>query len=816
MNFFFNYFCNQRVSLFKKGLTAFIFLQNSYNLSYCQTTELQKNPLASADSFSRYQVKDVASRISKPIEQFQNIDSLIEAQFQNASANVLNKLKSLVTSSLKDIRKNRLSLPNMPKLDAGIVQSLKKNKITNITASTEASEWQTNTSDNIFLQANVNAGINLVGIPLSGEAVSSWNFFNTGNDHRFTYHLNYNKNEFLEKLGINKIDLKKQMTDQLKFDQLVNYKEIIGKTFADNSTLSGILKTTGCNWDNLLEMPMSEFKKVYNKDALKSKLADAEKLKKYYADYAVKTKDSVIQSKLTVADSQLTRLKAESALYEKLIMIKQKAEKLATKVAELKKAYEERAKVLMEGYKVVNDLIKNSKDLSGIQKFMLKVKGLNIGQHTLSVGNLVLQNYLQNGITFEYETDRSYFLVTKGSQRKIEYPASFFQNTVNTQVGVNEYYQFNSRYKLTGVSLGRGNKETNFRQVSIMNFEKVDNYRTPSLVTQTVNVFTLSNQMVSVAGQKLSYDFSKSIVKQSKTYERYGNNRNAETGFLESVAVNVKYNYTNKITQDNQKFIFFYSAPSYNNPGLNGGIGRPGLQLNYGFNKKLNNHFKFGNQLTYYAFRYGNSVSLKSLRDRIDVSYKIKKMKVGLMVNGNYANQLQYSPKVIYKTRSMDVLATGQTHKRLGNFLINVNGGFGYGYNQQELFNKVKDWSFYTSSSIAYKGFSLNINIDRFNTRNTEVFLFDSTALVLESSFNLQGGLSYSSKKGDIIEAGVQYQTLNNNSRQFFITASADWRILKRISISGNLNLPLATVTNMFVNNLFSSKITYNIKGHDN
>lgn len=813
----FNCFILHRVASFKKGLPmVVVLLLCTHNISFCQIIPLPKQPSAPVDSLLKAQVEDVRLRVTQPFEQFQNIDSLIEAQFQNASANVLNKLKSVLTSSLKDIRKNRLSMPNMPTLNGVIVQTLKKNKIGDVVASTEASEWKTNGSDNIFLQANVNAGFTLAGIPLSGEALSAWNFFNSGTNQRFTYHVNYNKNEFLEKLGINKTDLKKQMADQLNFDQVVNYKEVINKTFADNSTLSGIMKTTGCNWDHLMDMPMSEFKKIYNKDVLKSKIADAEKLKKYYVDYAAKTKDSIIQSKVAAADSQLNKLKTASVLYEKLITIKQKADKLTAKVVELKKAYEEKVKVLMETYNVVNDVIKNNKDLSSLQKFMLKVKGLNIGQHTLSTGNLVLQNYLQNGVTFEYETDRSYLLLTKGSQNKIEYLGSFFQNTVNNQAGVNEYYQFNSRYKLTGVSLGRGNKETNYRQFSLMNFEKVDNYPTPSLVGKTVNVFTISNQMVSAGGQKLTYDISKSTVKQTKSYEPAGNNRGGETAFLQSIAVNIKYNYTSKATQDNQKLLLFYSAPSYNNPGINGGIGRPGLQLQYGFKKNLSKRFRVGNQLTYYAFKYGNSVSFKSLRDRVDVSYKIKRMRIGLMVNGNYGNQLQYNPKFAYKTRSMDLLATAQTHKRLGSFLFNVNGGLGYGYNKQESFNKVKDWSFYTSSSISYKGLSLNINADKFNTKNTEVFLFDSTALVLESSFNLDGALSYCSKNGNIVEAGVKYQTLNNNARQFFITASADWRILRRVSISGNLNLPLSAATNIFINNIFNSKIIYNIKGHDN
>lgn len=807
--------CFRPLAILKMPLPVFFISCFLCRFCYGQTITAPALPVTHLDSSFKKPFQHAAGIVSGKLQPFQNPDSLLEAKFDAAASGIINKIKEGINSSLGAIRKNRLALPKMPKIDNGILKSLSKPAVSDIVVSSEASEWQTAGSKNVYWQNDLSGNITAAGIPVRLESMLTYDFFKGGQDHRLTYHLNYNKNAFLEKLGLNTNRLKDQMRSQLDFAQRINYKEIINKTFSEMGDINGIMKTTGCNWDHLLEMPMEEFKKTYNKDVLKSQIADAEKLKKYYADYVKKSKDSLVAAKLQVADSQVTKLKQESELYEKLIRLKQRADKMAQKIQELKKMYEEKVKVLMEGYNAVNDVIKNNKDLTGIQKFMLKVKGLNIGQHVLSTGNLALKNYLQNGISFEYETDRAYLLLTKGSQDNMQYPGLFFQNTTSTQPGINEYYQFNSRYKLTGISLAFGNRARNYQQVSLMSFNKVDNTNTPSLVGKTVNVVTIGKQLVSEGGLKLSVDISKSMVKQANTFSSSGLDRAPENDLLESVAVQVKFESVNRLTQENQKLSFFYSTPAYNNPGLNGGISRPGIQLNHGFVKKINQRLKAGNQLAWYSFKYGNSMSFRTVRDRLALTYKIRKMRVGLTINGDYGNQLQYNPKVIYRSNSLDILATGQGHKRLGMFFITMNGGLGYGYSRQESFNKIKSWSYYSNTSISYRGFSLNADIDKFNTKNTEVFLFDSTALLLVSSFNLRGGISYSSKKGNMVEAIIQYKVLNNNARQFFIGANAEWNILNRILLTGSLNLPIASpATVLYVNNTFNAKVIYNIKSH--
>ncbi len=769
--------------------------------------------LPKLDSVLNIQPSAILSKLTGALPKPGNIDSSLEAQFQQASASIIDKIKSTITSSLKNIQKKDGLLPGMPKIESSKLAALKKFNIGDAVFSSEVNEWESATGKNIFSQNNISANVNAAGVPVSTSVLDTRNFFENGNNKRFTYKINYNRKAFLDKLGVDKTDLKSKMKSALNFGEQINYKDIVSKSFSGMPAVNNVISATGCNWNHLLEMPMSEFQKIYNKDALKQKLADAEKLERYYVDHAKDKKDAFIAGKVQQADSQLVKLKFQTELYEKLIAIKKQADKLKQKILELKKLYDEKVKIALDAYNVVNDVIQNNNDLSGFQKFMLKVKGVSIGQHTISTGNLALQNFLQYGVSFEYETDRSYLLLTKGSQEKLEAPGNYFQQT-STQGGINEYYQFNSKYRLTGVSVGRGKRTGNFYQVSMMNFNKTDKFPQPSLFAKNVNVFTMSQQYTTVAGQKLFIDLSKSVVKQQNSGIDAANSPDAN--IMQTLAARVKYDYANPLTQDMHKLSFFYCSDGYNNPGLNGGISRPGVQFDYGMNKKINSRFRIDNQFAYYGFKYGDNVSLRSVRDKVNITYKLKKMSVGLMFNGSHQKQLQYDPKVISKTNSMDVLATGQTRKRFGNFFVNVNGGLGYGFSKQELFSEIKNWSFYANSNISYKGFALDIDADRFNTRNTEIFSTDSTTLILNASFNLQSMLSYTDKKGNFMQAGLLYNILDNNARQIYISGSAEWRLFKKITIGTTLSLPVSSPTTaVFMNNTFNSKLIYNINGHD-
>lgn len=774
--------------------------------------------IADADSLLKHTATETYSKLKSVLPDYSNIDSNINSQLKSVSANVINQVKKSVTTSITNIRKNLTQLPELPKINGDAIKKLKRFKFYNAVASVETNEWDNGQDKNIYLQKIISSDANIAGIPVTGDFFITTNYFNGQKAQRIVYKLNYTRDGLMDKLKINKDEMKNQLTEKLDFDKQVNYKQMITDAFSNIPTVNELLATTNCNWQDLQEMPQETFSKIYNKDSLNSKLSDALLLKRYYDDYAAQAKnagDSLLLAKQKEAGDSVEKVKQQSALYEKLGKLKKTIDKVQAEIAEARKIYNEKLKEVVEGYNVVSGAIKNNKDLSGLQKFMTKVKGLKIGQHSLSVGTIVLQNYLQNGVSFEYETDATYLLLTKGSQKNIDYPGYFFQNTSATQAGLDEYYQYNSKYMLTGVSFGRGNKDANCQQVSFMNFKKVNNAQNPSLLSKNINVVTIGNKL-SLNGKKIDLEISKSFVKQTSE-NRQSNTSDADDGsFFQSIGLGLKYQNENNLLQERHKLELFYSNPEYNNPGLNGGILRPGIQFNDKYEKQVSKKIKFSNQGGYYAFKYGNGVSVKSIRDKIGASYKIKRIKLGILFYGSYDNQAQEAPKTIYKTKSYDLLATSQASVRAGRFAINTSQGVGFGKMIQDKFNESKDFSFFLNSTVNYKSFSLDVNMDKFNTSNTEVFLSDSSALILSSNFNLDAALSIVSPKGNFFQAGVSYKKFNNTGNQFFLTAGIEWQLFNHITVSGNLNWPISSPTSaVFANNLFNSKLIYNLKRHE-
>ncbi len=781
---------------------------------------LQAPTIPNADSILKAGIRSLnpvnsINKIATP--KVPDIDSTLNSQFQSISSKVVNSITASVNSSISGLRKNLNTKSLLPKIDKGAIKKLKKFQVYNSLLSAEANDWEEGSNNNLYLQKIVSTDANIIGIPVSAGVIVNTNYLNSQKAERIIYKLNYTRDGLLDNLKIDKADIKSQLAEKLDFDKQINYQQVVSDAFSGIPSVNDLLTSSGCNWRDLAEMPMDEFSKLYSQDSLKSKMADAVKLKTYYDDYVAHSKDSVsalVRSKQQMADSNITKLKTSSELYANVIKLKTAVDNITKKVQELRKTYEEKVKQVIDAYDVVSGVVKGNKDISGIQKLMTKVKGLSIGQHTITTGNIVLQNYIQNGVTLEYETEKNYILLTKGSQKKIDDPGSFFQNSANTQTGVNEYYQYNSRYMLTGVSLGNGNKDRYFQQVSLMNFKKIDNPQYPALVSKNVTVITAGNKL-SLNGTKLDYELSKSIVKQeNKTTGNHVSDDN--TPFFKSIGLAVKYQTQNKYTQSKHKADIFYSSDLYNNPGLNGGILRPGFQFNDKFEKKIGKRIKLSNQAGYYSFKYGNTASVKSIREKINVSYKIKQIRLGLLFYGSYANQIQKDPKSIYKTKSFDLLGTTQTSRRFGKFFWSISDGIGYGITKQDFFNNTKNISFFVNTNINYKALSLDVNMDKFSTTNTEVFLSDSSALILSSSFNLDGSLIYTTEKGNLFQAGMLYKKFDKVKNQFFIMANLEWKLFKKISIGGSLNLPLSSpTTDIYANNLFNTKLTYNIKGHE-
>ncbi|RYZ22589.1 MAG: hypothetical protein EOO16_08495 [Chitinophagaceae bacterium] len=660
------------------------------------------------------------------------------------------------------------------------------------------------------MQNSFSAQVPLKAVPLQARVFSTHNYA-PGNDRtRMNYQFHYSKDAFRTRLGLDEAELKRQATERLQFGKLVNYDSVVQAGFSAIPGVDSLIGQSGSSWKELLEMPESAFVGKFDAGALDEELAEALRLKGYYAEHLSKAPaDSFLAARAQQADSQHQVLRKKADVQEKLMRLKRHISAVQQRKAELQRLYDEKLSKALAGVNAVAHAIRQS-GLSGLQRFMLNVKGISAGRHTLSCGNLALRNYLQNGISFEYETDRFYLLLTKGSQEKVEYMNGFVPLN-SSQNGISEFYRYDNRYRLEGVALGKGSRSGNYRQVSVMHFTKVDAGVLPSFFAKAVTVITAHNRIIR-PGVRFEAELSKSVAKDGAAGLPGRRYRETAT-FFRTMALDLNYDLRNVAGDFQQRFHLYYSSLLYNNPGLNGG-NRPGLQLAHNLERRFQK-FRLVNNAACYLFNYGNESTLRTYRNKTDLSYRLKAGRVGIMVNGSLS-EMQYAEKQRDGASTLDLLGTGGSNQRLGPFDMSVNGGLGYGFSKDESFGNANDFSFFLNSSFAYKSLAFECNIDKFQTRNTQVFLRDSAALFLTSAFNLDAMLVHTGADGNVFQAGLQYKELAGQGDFLFLAGSCSWRFAKGFTFSASGSFPVGRpLTEALVNNIFQTRFIYNINTHE-
>jgi hypothetical protein len=490
--------------------------------------------------------------------------------------------------------------------------------------------------------------------------------------------------------------------------------------------------------------------------------------------------------------------------------LKRKIADLQQKLDLLKNEYEEKVSLLANGASKVQKLLEENKEVPGFQKLLTRIKGINIGQHSLNTGLLVLRNYIQNGFSVEIETDKLYFLLTQGSQEQIGFSNNFYQGQSATG-NITEFYRFTGRYKLQGASIGKGNKNKYFQQFSWMRFTEVDEYGSLLQSPRSYNVFTLGSHF-EFKGKRIAYDISKSIFGTSGNPTSTASNKN----FLESLAFNLKLENSDPFSASKSRFSFFYSGLGYVNPGINGGNVRPGVTAVYDVERKVGGRFRIKNQTGVYLLQYGNEQTFQTFRERLDLRYRVKKWNIGLLINAAMGEQSSLVPKESVKDRSIDFLGTSQVMFKMGSGNLFCNGGFGFGASQQENLSQNKGYSYFAGFRYDIGKISLEANSDKFYTRQVQVYIIDSSALLLSSSINAHFNMSYTPSNGNVLQLGFQYRELNDGFFQSFLTGQIDLINGKRLNGGLNISLPLGREPSpVLINNTISARFTYNLISHE-
>jgi hypothetical protein len=754
---------------------------------------------------SQPQIRDSISPVSETsIPDF-------EQQLEKASSHAVTAVNELIRSSQKGLQRSvRSAVP--VKFDKKAISSLKKFHLKDIVFTSEANQWQAPDYTTTFFQNRLTASSPVKGIPVSFEAISTYNFIGGERTDRFAYKIRYSRETLMKELGFDPSAVKKQFGANLQMQNDVEIGKMIEKSFSGIPSLNTVVSETGSSWQEVIAMSAAEFESKYDPTRLSADLGNSNMLKNYYAEYtsSKQTVDSTVAHRAAKVDSQLASVRSKAESMQKLIALKKEVDGVMKKITAARKIYDEKLTDFLNDPGVMNELISKNEELSPLQNFMLKVKSINVGQHTISTGNLVLKNYLQNGITFEYENDKFFFLVTKGSQEKVEYTNGFFPSMISTN-GITEYHRYENRYRLTGASFGRTVSEGNYQQVSAMRFENINRDGLALSGTRDVDVITIGNKFTWLTG-KLAYDISKSITKPYDRLNPDGTITRIKSNgdLLNTIGVDIKYETLGEGSKNRHKLNLFYNSLLYNNPGLNG-FSRPGIQFAHTLDRKTNSRYKIKNGISYYSFNYGNGNPLTTLRERFDIRYKLKTMSVGLLVNSGFTGSKRLI-KSSTSSRTLDILGTIEARKRFNLLFVNVNAGTGIGSGKQEGFSSTKDYSFYVNSGFSYRKFSLEINADKFQTNDAEVFFTDSTAFILSSTFTLGALAAYSNANGDFFQVGVQHKQLNHQDPLLFVTGNLAFTIKKRIVIGGTVNLPLSgPLVTGYYNNSFNTKLVYNI-----
>lgn len=738
-------------------------------------------------------------------------DSFFRRSLSGAAASAFGTVQQTLADATGRLAKNDLSSVASLAPDPGVLKKLKKTGFDEAYLQSEVNGWQTAGISQYYVQHNLAGTFLAAGIPVSGRMFLTEQYAGPQAYRQLNFSAGYQREAFQKMLQVDKDGLQQQAAAALSFEQQVNLPQVLQNSFTAVPGFPDLLAKTGCSWESFLQLPAEQLRARFNPQQLSGRIADAQQLRDYYQQALDRRSDSsgFLLRRRQQADSLLQQYRQAAQLYERLYEAKAAADAVQQKAAGIKALYEEKVKKALSGYNAVQSAIQGSPDLSRLQKLALKVKGLHLGQHSLSTGELVLRGYPQNGVSLEVEDERLYFLLTYGTQEGLAYNNLFYGN--NSTGNITEHYQVGGRYRLAGASIGRGKKGRSFQQVSALHFQRLP--ATDSALQKTVTVFTVNSEHGS-PGRLLSYGLSKSITRFSAlrpgtTVPATGN----EANLFSAMGLLVNYAAEVPLRKERHRLRLQYNALEYENPGLNGAGARPGLQLSHDVTKQLSTALQLKNSLQYYHLDYGDEgARYTNFWDRLESSYKLGRYRLGLLLNWSQTTQEETGIKTKQEGRALDLLATVQGYQRFGGLVITAYAGAGFGQSREDGQPPAQHLSYFFNGQADYRQLSFSFNVDRFQTRSSEVYLVDSGALFLSSAFNLEATAGYRTEKMNLFQAGIQYKEFNGNRQQLFVTALCDWTLWKNAKLGGRLSLPVTGLQQPLpINAFLTAQFTYKL-----
>jgi hypothetical protein len=452
--------------------------------------------------------------------------------------------------------------------------------------------------------------------------------------------------------------------------------------------------------------------------------------------------------------NEINRMKAVQEMVSKIEEHKNKwkTSGLLQKLKEWDLLKNKNVSALVNDPSTITKLAKQYLNLSGIQKFFLKINKMNGGQNVFSSGSLSLNHFLSKGIATEFLNNNKYFVGLIGKQKDNTslYDLPFVNNILSNN-GIAKALQF-----------GLGTNESAHSHVSLSTFQQsITPLNGLTLVNslRQVLVTTFSNE--TLIGQKGS--LTTELSRSATNYNHIDSGKN-KTGMqkifsgedlFQNLAFAVKYEDEYPGINLHYQFHVNHTANGYNNPGnifLNHGSTEIGINARKLFLKKK---LQLSLRTDIREYKYNENLDNKwrNLYSVVDLKWKMRKGQyIGLRYTPNRMLQINNHDKFVVTSISR-LAAEANLSKKIASVYYRNYVNFSYQKNSYQsgtapILNESLIFSSYQSVTINKKIIYLNCNYSSSN--NNSQFAYFNSSLVSEAgtSYLLFGKISGSSSVG--------------------------------------------------------------------
>lgn len=488
-------------------------------------------------------------------------------------------------------------------------------------------------------------------------------------------------------------------------------------------------------------------------------------------------------------------------LYQKAIQAKAKIQKTADSklIRDAKALKQVKLDKMLQDPAKVKELAAKYLPLSSLEKTLLSLNKLNIGQGATTLSPLTLSNFNGSGISTEFSNKNKYLFLIFSKERSNSLLDMPF-------MGGNVQQQATGNYQVMGFRTGYGaSMDKNFAHLSVMSFRQKQPKNAVSMPGSAM-VITLSNRMnideetsitMEVSRSSAAVDNESSVGDTTQRDNATLHKLLAANKHNQSLAIDFTYDgHYRAIGLDAYLQVSWLSKDYFNpgNPYAISGSRQIDMSLRKSF---LERKLQFASRFNYrqYGFSVLNNSNWQNYFFYLDAKWALEK--------GQFIS-LKYSPSKGVRMENSRTMPTSASSKITG--AGSVNRQFGHIFYQgiYNLGSTSNRYNFYTQGTnlltrsvnlmaannlhILERNFSLNLQYDHVYERTSE--------LLMNSTFNADISCAQPLGKKLMISSGITYFSVKGWYRQLGVRQGLSWSLNDKlqadlfVDVRGNLGKP--------------------------